>query len=168
MLSSEITRKLRVNNKKIFEKAFPKTINLYEQAYLIKKNIVPFQKKFKQTPNQIGISFDLKGELSGRVISILELPHFSDAQQKLSIQTLHMESINILIGKFLTELESKINIMATLTFPKICDHESLANSKINSLTFEYQFDALYYLIKNDHQYNCHIYLLANSAHILEV
>lgn len=106
---------------------FPETISIYQRAYLSKESVTITKQlapvEFEDMHFKIG--FGVTGEIKGFVICDADLSEFSQNEKRLNfVQGLFVESMNILLGKILTDIEDALNILCYLTPPKILHKEN--------------------------------------------
>lgn len=145
--------------------AFETDIDIYNQA-MLKRAAPLIEFTEHEYNNEHSILFQLKGEVEGQIICSINL---NDDTGSGHLQSLFTESMNILLGKFLTELESNIGLMSVISHPEIINkrkRDTLAGShssryKLNLIT-KYEL----YTLRNS--YTCHIHILANQKGTKEV
>ncbi|MDA8792676.1 hypothetical protein N9N67_05490, partial [Bacteriovoracaceae bacterium] len=103
-----------------FLESFPAKLDLFSQVHLIKlSSTFESYKQYQVPKNHLCYAFKLDGELKGSVIGMLNFQNSKLPDQVLSnLKNVFTESLNVLLGKFLTNLEESNNIMATLSAPK--------------------------------------------------
>lgn len=143
--------------------SIPPELNIYNQAHLVlERPLVKASRIHKKTNNEIGVIFEIAGELKGRVFCLIDLYNKNLGSSSLgNFQSLFTESMNILIGRLLTSLEEQTEIMSILTNPKmIARHDTFENIGASSslkLSFGYK------LITQLESFDCRIYFLADQA-----
>lgn len=125
-----------------FEQFFARELNIYNQAHLTQKHINAQALDFNQKTGELGIAFNLEGDLEGFILCLIKIDGIQDLRP---IQSLFTESMNILLGKFLTDLEDETNLMALITHPRLVTKQHLdeiAKASLNkkSIRFETQYD----------------------------
>ena len=140
-----------------FNSSLPREVNIYNQAFLIlDRPIVKAQRIHCPTEHELALHFATTGELEGSFTCLLDTykKDISDAE-KSTFLSLYSESMNILLGRFLSNLDSEFDILSALNAP-----HSITRDKI--LTFikktteleKYSFG--YTLISNFKEYDCRI------------
>ncbi|MAX67463.1 MAG: hypothetical protein QF441_12235 [Bacteriovoracaceae bacterium] len=131
-------------------------INIYNQAHI--EMDCPFLTTNKlpvQTKHEIPLYFELKGDFNGVAICYLDT-----YQKELSVdqasffQSLYVESMNILLGKMLTEIDKKKHYEITCSSPYISKTQTMMNIFNDNKTQIYH--ANYKLITNLHEYDCRV------------
>ena len=145
--------------------AFDSDIDIYNQAVL--KRTKPLNEFTGHLYNDdLSILFKLKGEVEGQIICSIEL--HKDASSG-HLQSLFTESMNILLGKFLTELEDSIGLMSIISHPEVINkprRDSLV--KTHSSRYKLNLITKYELFTLKDSYSCHIHILANQKGTKEV
>lgn len=144
-------------NKKLSE-AVPQEINIYNQAYLIAHTpLIETQVFHTKTSNEIALSFEVSGDLNGYILCYLDL----DPDERTNgnfhfFQSLYIESMNIVLGKFLTNLERDSDLLAAINFPDI---KSQKLEKIESEQKQFnKYSWSYKLVSRLKEYDCRINL----------
>jgi hypothetical protein len=97
--------------------AYPETLDIYGQAVLKRAGALEVFKQKEFDPSKgFNITFSLHGELDGNIIC-----QFDKTEKSFENLALFTESMNILIGKFLTKLESTTGLMNMISSPKLLD-----------------------------------------------
>lgn len=150
------------------QKSIAPEINIYNQAHLeIDRPLVKAARIHKKTNNEIGVMFNLEGELRGRVVCLADLYEKKiDPQELERFQSLFVESMNILVGQLLTSLEEETDIMSVATAPKIISmtetFDKLGRDSDLKMSLGYK------LITDLENYDCRIYILAGQTALREV
>lgn len=157
-----------INDHKIYKNDFlkflDKELNLYNRGALVQKNIYPTKTDFEINEKSFVISFNLSGDLNGIIICSLQIPPSITNEETLrEIQSFYTEAMNILLGKFLTNLEKHTNIMALLDSPKYINKEKLREVQKQNLNRNLSFYTNYDLIIPTLELPCKIYFSANKA-----
>lgn len=151
-----------------FQKSLNPEINIYNQAFLeLERPMIKASRIHKKTNNEIGVIFNLAGELSGQVICLVDLYDKDIHSQDFTyFQSLFIESMNIFVGQLLTNLENETDIMTMASPPKIINrNEQFDNIKDEQ---DLRLSLGYRLIMNNNSYNCRIYIIADKKQIREV
>lgn len=143
-------------------------LNIYNQAHLeIERPLVKASRIHKKTNNEIGVKFDIEGELKGRVVCLVDLYDKKIQSKDLSrFQSLFVESMNILVGRLLTDLEEETDIMSLATSPKIIARDETFDRLGQDSDLKMSLG--YKLITELESYDCRIYILANPSSPREV
>lgn len=150
--------------------SFPERINIYEYAILEQNSKISSIATPEKNKFQLGVIFRIDGEVKGYAISLLEIGKKELSKDDLfKIQSLHIESINILFGNVLTKLEEISNIMGILSSP----HALQLTDPLPQLFSHYVPHnrlKINYVLKNtnNEKYDCSIYLLTDVSEIHEV
>ncbi|MEX0797852.1 MAG: hypothetical protein WD025_00305 [Bacteriovoracaceae bacterium] len=143
-------------------------LNIYNQAHLeIDRPLVKASRIHKKTNNEIGVIFNVEGELKGKIICLVDLYEKKlDSEKMRHFQSLFTESMNILAGQLLTSFEEETGLMSVITQPKIISR-SETFEKIG-MEGDLKLSLGYKLITELEDYDCRIYILANEARVREV
>lgn len=145
--------------------AFENDIDIYNQA-VIKKTKPLNEYQDQQYTDDLSILFQLKGEVEGQIICSIEL---NKDKTSGHLESLFTESMNILLGKFLTELEDSIGLMSVISHPELIT-KSKRDSLIKMHGPRYKLNLItnYELFTLKDSYTCHIHILANQKGTKEV
>ncbi len=142
--------------------SLPKEINIYNQAFLIlDRPLIKAQKVHFPTDHELILHFQAQGELSGSFICLLDTYKKSISEKERgAFLSLYTESMNILLGRFLSTLDSEYDIMTNLDAPKVLQKVQAAKyfEQVNELD-RYTFG--YTLISNFKEYDCRIIYTQN-------
>lgn len=151
--------------------AFSPEMQIYSQATL--KRVKPLSQigQIKRNENnEISILFNLKGELDGKIICSVDLSdHEINRNTIMTFQSLFSESMNILLGQFLTDLESQTGLMSIIDHPEVIlkDKSShLMETFIKMFAFNLMTE--YELITPKDNYFCQISIFATKVTSHEV
>lgn len=133
-------------------------LNIYHQAYLsLDGPLMECSVQHQITKYEYPIIFNLSGDLSGNIICLLDSYKkvIKDEENSL-FQSLYIESMNILLGQYLTKVEDVSNLSLLLS-PPVTLTENMLKKVINEndekklrLGMGYQF------IYNMQEFNCRI------------
>jgi chemotaxis protein CheY-P-specific phosphatase CheC len=154
----------------VFNRSFISELNIYNQASLFRDSAIQKIIEINKTPNHMGVLFRLEGELKGNILCLIDIEdkEFSN-QEIVFFQSLFMESMNILLGKFLTNLEDESGIMSVISTPKIIKVSDTAPNIFNKAeNSRYHFATNYLLQTLKDTYQCKIYFVADLSNIKEV
>lgn len=145
-----------------FDSCMPKEINIYNQAELIKKSTDYSFINFNQDKGELGIAFHLEGDLDGFILCLLKTsgPEFQNKGQH--IESLFKESMNILLGRFLTELEDETNLMSLITYPRPLTRQHIDELQKINLKNEISFQVNYDLVTTLYDLPCKILFCAHK------
>lgn len=150
------------------QKSIIPEMNIYNQAHLeIDRPLVKASRIHKKTNNEIGVLFNIEGELKGKVVCLVDLYEKQIDSNKINhFQSLFNESMNILIGQLLTSLEEETDIMSVITEPKVISRTETFE-RLGCET-DLKMSLGYKLITQLESYDCRIYILANQLNAREV
>ena len=136
-------------------------INIYNQAHLHQScPLVESHKPHNKTKNEIALQFSIQGEFEGKAVCLLD----TYEKQTTHIKPLFKESMNILLGDILTQLERKHDIFSLIDTPK--ELEDLDFSKDFRMNRIYSIT--YKLLQNFEEYDCRIIFSLNQKRLIEV
>lgn len=143
--------------------AFSPTLSIYNQAVLERCNPIQlFNTLDIDETNKINILFKLEGELTGHIICSFCVDNKVESNDDLfHLQSIFTESMNILLGKFLTDLEAETGLMSLITSPKLLKNKSYID-EINSFSHNIKLKTQYQLSTLKDQFECMIYINANN------
>lgn len=150
------------------QKSIVPEMNIYNQAHLeMERPLVKASRIHKKTNNEIGVIFDIEGELKGKIVCLVDLYDKKISTQDLArFQSLFTESMNIMLGQMLTSLEDETELMCVLTSPKVITrNETFDNYGKDS---ELKMSLGYKLITRLEDYDCRIYIVANETSPREI
>lgn len=151
-------------NSKIHQ-AFTPELSIYNQAVLKRTEpITSFKTLNSGRSDEMSIMFYLKGELEGKIICTISLDCNESKTDRTFLKSLFTESMNILLGKFLTELEDETGLMSLLSSPQQIEISEFKLNGRHSVSIKTKYDLL--TIKKSH--SCVIYILANKTITKEV
>jgi chemotaxis protein CheY-P-specific phosphatase CheC len=158
-------------SKKVLSQCMAVDLNIYNQAHLTRIespkliNALPIKSN-----NEIAITFNLEGELKGSIVCLVNLENSDiDIKNAMRIQSLITESMNILLGQFLTNLEEETGLMSILSNPKVI---GISDKLPSLMSFKKKTDinikTRYQLITSMERYDCLIIIQANQTAVKEV
>lgn len=140
-----------------FNSSLPREVNIYNQAFLIlDRPIVKAQRIHQPTDHEIVLQFIVTGELEGSFTCLLDT-YKKDitSAEKNTFLSLYTESMNILLGRFLSNLDDEFDILSALSAPSNLSKERYTQYLTQSSESEkYSFG--YTLISNFKEYDCRI------------
>lgn len=147
--------------------AFTSGIDIYNQAVLKRTSPLDNNPKFHiRNNNELIILFQLKGEIEGQIVCSMEL---NSTKNISSIRSLFTESMNILLGKFLTEIEDETGYMSVISTPELLeDAKKIEQLSSNISKYKLVCSTTYNLHTISHTYPCKIQILANKKVTKEV
>ncbi|MAZ48709.1 MAG: hypothetical protein CME65_09100 [Halobacteriovoraceae bacterium] len=139
--------------------AVPGEVSIYNQAYLIAHTpLIRTHVFHPKTKNELAISFELNGDLEGYFVCYLDMePDEMTGGNFHFFQSLYIESMNIVLGKFLTNFERETDFMSTISFPDI-QPQKIENIEANASSFE-KYCCSYKLVSKLKEYDCRINLM---------
>jgi hypothetical protein len=168
---NRISTQIKKNIKEDIFSLLPLHLNIYDQAFVLKseeKIEIPLNNK---KANEIAVAFNIDGELKGSIVCILELGvrKLSQAEENY-LYSLFIESMNIFLGQFLTNIENKYDLMSTLSTPKIYLMNDLLPSGLSyNPNFNVHSNSKLNLVARGIEFNCRLYIQANkSSNVTEV
>ena len=143
--------------------SFSPALSIYNQAVLERsKPIQLFNNLDINNDGKINILFRLEGELTGNIIcSFLVEDKPISKDQLLQYQSIFTESMNILLGKFLTELEDETGLMSLISSPRLLTNNKFIN-EINDFPHSIKLKTEYKLLTMKNSFDCTIYINANN------
>lgn len=145
--------------------SFSPALSIYNQAVLERsKPIQLFSEPNIKGKNKLNILFKLEGELDGHIICSFTLPKDISEIKKEDIvqfQSIFTESMNILLGKFLTDLEDETGIMSLISSPKLLNNLNLLD-EMNKYPHSIKLKTDYELLTMSNKFDCTIYINANN------
>jgi hypothetical protein len=143
----------------------PTKLNIYDQAYLLKMQSTLEMGSFNiKWPNDINLLFSLGGELQGYVLSTLSLGKVQlNSSKTKDLKDIFSESINIMLGQFLTKLDGQLGLMINLSPPRYLNSTPRIPVILKETKpYMHQFKIDYIFIHQGIEYNCHFYFRANA------
>lgn len=161
----ELVQKNKNSNKStefMFDSCMPKELNVYNQAELLKTSAKYNSINFNQEKGEIGIVFHLEGDLDGFILCLLKIDNPYTTSKNQHIKSLFTESMNILLGRFLTELEDETNLMSLITYPRLLTKQHMEELRKINLSGEISFQVNYDLITPLYDLPCKIFFCAHK------
>ena len=149
--------------------ALTEEINIYHQAHLsLERPLVKSSVSRPITKYELPITFQIQGDIDASVICLLDTYEKELSTEEHSLfQSLYIESMNILLGKFITNLENNGHISGLLSCP-ISLKEDIINTIINDDNNILQLGMGYKLIYNTREFDCRILLNIKKQRFPEV
>jgi chemotaxis protein CheY-P-specific phosphatase CheC len=143
--------------------SFSPALSIYNQAVLERsKPIQLFSKLEIETEGRVNILFKLEGELAGHIICSFLIENKEITKDQLfQYQSIFTESMNILLGKFLTQLEDVSGLMSLISSPKLLSNNKFIN-EINDFPHTTKLKTQYQLLTMKNSFDCTIYINANN------
>jgi hypothetical protein len=129
----------------------PNDIDIYGQAVLKKSNVQVQQ--LLSSPYKSRVIFPINGELTGFIVC--------ETSMKINF-SLFVESMNILLGQIITNLESESDLLLRLEPPVLTD------MKIAQEKYELKTNLMYELNTMAKSYDCQVFFYANKHKAKEV
>ena len=150
--------------------SFVAELNIYNQACLTRESALRKVHVIEKTPTEMAVIFSLEGELKGSIICTVDLDNKEiDKKEAIFFQSLYMESMNILLGSFLTNLESISSIMSVISSPKYLKPNDYIPGGISDNLAHFTVWSLEYCLHTlKENFDCKIYIVANKKSIIEV
>src|SRR5690606_6727475 len=99
--------------------SFLEELNIYNHAQLYRDSALKKAYVIEKSSTEIGAIFELSGELKGSIVCLVDLFNNDNSTTNISyFRSLFLESMNILLGSFLTNLEELSHIMSLTSAPK--------------------------------------------------
>ncbi len=142
-------------------------LNIYNQAYLeLDQPLIKNEVFHKNTKYEIPITFSVEGDMNGQIICLLDsYKKDIEGPEKEFFLSLYVESMNILLGKMMTELEEKYNITALLSSPTKPKEGALTEFNKSTMSL---LAMGYKLIHDSVEYDCRIIFKVKKKRIIEV
>ena len=143
-------------------------LNIYNQAFLeLDRPLIKTSVKHKKTQFELPIAFAIDGDFSGSIICLLDsYEKRLTSQDETSFRSLYVESMNILLGKMMTNLENHYEITALISDPKTPSDESIQKSFESSFNME-SLSMGYKLISNQNEFDCRVIFNINKKRYTE-
>lgn len=145
-------------------------INIYHQAFLsLETPLMECSVIHPITKYELPICFQVQGDITGNIVCLLDTYKKELKPEELSLfQSLYIESMNILLGQYFTDLEEQANLTMILSSPI-----ALKQDVIEQMIEEDSQDRLrlsmgYQLIYNTQEFNCRILLNLRHSKYSEV
>jgi len=151
--------KKQVNFKNIFQDAIIAEMNIYNQAHLeIDTPLVLTRIVHPKTQHEIGVQFKLEGEIKGNIYCYLDTFNKDVTEkEKNFFQLLFVESMNILIGRILTNIEENDDLIAILSNPSFLNLKEQQQVEFNKGSIDHEILAIgYKLIATQNEYDCRL------------
>lgn len=146
-----------------FDSLMPEELNIYNQAELIKGKSEHSLLNFGKKGSELGIAFNLEGDLDGFIFCQVSTRDLNlTSENSKHIQSLFTESMNILLGRFLTDLEDETNLMSLITHPRLITKQHLSELEKMDLKREITFQVDYDLITTFYNLPCKIFFCAHK------
>ena len=116
-----------------------------------------------QTKYENGIRFNLEGELQGQVTCLID--HYNkNPESSKQLNSLFIESMNILLGKVVTNLENEYEISSLISAPIQQETFSFDEKRFENNTYS----TSYKLISNSEEYDVRLIVTVLRKNIIEV
>ena len=136
-------------------------LSIYHQAYLIQERPLLETRSFHPpTSKEIPLLFHIRGDLNGMVLCCLNLDQKIIAEEQFHIfRSLYIESMNILLGKTLTNLEYNADKLVSLSAPKLVTATDPLKINLNNAN---SFACSYALVQQSQGFDCRINIFINK------
>lgn len=140
----------------VFQASMLPELNIYNQAQL--EIDTPFLKTtviHAKTNHELGVVLKLEGDIEGEVYCFLDTYQKDISETEGNFfKTLYIESINILMGQIMTNLENEHNINCLISHPQFLDKfcKSDCNSQGNNIIM----NVGYKFISIHNEFDCRI------------
>lgn len=140
-----------------------KELNIYNQAYIILERPVLKSRTFHMpTKHEIPLIFKVSGDLSGYISCCMDLEEEKENTPNINfIQSLYIESMNIVLGKLLTNLDFQSDMLCTLQEPEIFPTDAKLNLLRDYASKNDIYGWSYKLICQSREFDCRINFFHN-------
>ena len=151
-------------------KSFNNELSIYGQAHLNRNDSLRKAIAIDKSFDEIGVIFKLDGELQGSIICTLNLKeHELDNDKTIFFQSLFMESMNILLGSFLTNLEEESGVMSIISNPRFMSkNDVIPHDLLNNYTNVNIWNLGYLFQTTMGKYDCKVQMIAKKNRTIEV
>lgn len=142
------------------------SLNIYNQAFLeLETPLINTSLVRGKTSYEIPVTFNLGGDLKGVILCFIDTYNKSIKPNDIHFfQSLFTESMNLLLGQILTNLDKNFDISSFISSPYIPN--DMVILKLLSKDFQSQKMSMSYkLISNASEYNCRIILNIQRSNI---
>jgi len=142
-------------------------INIYNQAYIqLERPLIKVSVVHDRTKYEIPVVFKIAGDIKGEIICLLDT-YKKNQHDTDFFKSLYIESMNILLGKMMTNLETRTGIIGLLSTPytpstDILSKLLLSTRNTGSLSMGYK------MVSNGSDYDCRIIFNINNSKFTEV
>ena len=145
-------------------KYFPLHLNIYDQAFVLRSEEKIEEKIFIKEENEVAVAFKLEGELRGSIVCLLNLGTRKLSQgEENYLYSLFTESMNILMGQFLTNLEDQLGILSSISAPRMyLSHDPLPTSLAYNTQFGIHTSSAMTLVARGLEFKSRIFIQANK------
>lgn len=149
--------------------SFSPALSIYNQAVLERsKPIQLFNNLEISESERVNILFKLEGELTGHIICSFLMDDKEITQDQLfQYQSIFTESMNILLGKFLTQLDDETGLMSLISSPRLLTNNKFI-TEINNFSHAIKLKTEYQLLTMKNCFDCTIYINANNKNSSKV
>jgi len=149
--------------------SFSPALSIYNQAVLERSKPIQLFNNLEIDENgKVNILFKLEGELTGHIICSFSIEDKVITQDQLfHYQSIFTESMNILLGKFLTQLEEETGLMSLISSPRLLTNNKFI-TEIDSFLHAIKLKTEYQLLTMQNSFNCTIYINANNKNSSKV
>ncbi len=144
-------------------------INIYNQAFLhLDRPLIQSTVNHEKTKHELPIAFKLDGDISGSILCLLDTYNKNIPENEAQLfKSLYVESMNILLGQFFTNLDNKYSMSGIISNPTIPNDSIIQSLHSKSFSVE-SFSMGYKLISNSLEFDCRIIFNLNKVRSFEV
>lgn len=153
---NKIARRTELSD--VISKSIVPELNIYNQAYLIlDRPLLETKSYHSPTTTEIPLIFLIEGDYKGHILCLIDLDKKKVNENSFHFfQSLYIESMNIALGKFLTNLEYNGDLLITLSSPEIYP----SNPRLQELSGQFKntkmFSWSYKLVSQIQEFDCRI------------
>jgi chemotaxis protein CheY-P-specific phosphatase CheC len=143
-------------------------LNIYNQAYLeLDRPLIKTSVLHSKTQYEYPVIFRIDGDFYGTIVCLLDTYNKNIVpEEETTFKSLYIESMNILIGQMMTNLENHYGLTGLISSPRVPSNETLENSfeksfQTESLTMGYK------LISNKTEFDCRVIFNINKKRFTE-
>ena len=142
----------------VFQSSLPLELNIYNQAHLeIETPLLENHKSSQKSNKEIGVSFQLSGDLQGKIYCFLDITNKRFlAQEGPFFNSLFIESLNILTGQMVTNLENRHDVNTTISNPSFFEQNNEVELSVDRSNLLLSADAKFITIHGE--FDCSIVL----------
>lgn len=145
--------------KEVLQDAIIPEMNIYNQAYLeIDRPLIKTSIVHPKTYYELGVQFKLTGQVQGDVYCYLDTFNKTISTKEINFfQLLFIESMNILLGRILTNMENNHQVISILSNPTFIGLKQQQHIEVNKGDPNQEVLAIgYKLIAALNEYDCRI------------
>lgn len=144
-------------------------LSIYNQAYLqLDTPLINISVIHEKTKYELPLMFTIDGDFSGNIICLIDIYNKNlTAENKTLFVSLYSESMNILLGKMMTNLDFESGHNVLISNPKMPSDEMIKNCVAKNFNQE-TLSMCYKYISNALEYDCRIIFNVNKNKLTEV